>query len=100
MSETETMLQNTMHTIDNPAISSITCTSDYLVSLLDPTMESLKNLNAAYNKYIEDRKNRGELIRQSIRAAFALSVYLIHAKATSNTSTDITFGDSEYFFVE
>lgn len=90
------MLQNAMHAIDNPAISAVTCTPDYLATLLDPTKLSLKNLDTAYNNYIEDVKTRGELIRSSIHTAFTLSVYLIQAKATSNTSTDITFGDSEY----
>ncbi|XP_043482205.1 huntingtin-interacting protein 1 isoform X2 [Leptopilina heterotoma] len=93
LSEAETMLQNAMHAIDNPAISAVTCTPDYLATLLDPTKLSLKNLDTAYNNYIEDVKTRGELIRSSIHTAFILSVYLIQAKATSNTSTDITFGD-------
>lgn len=95
----ETILQNAMHAIDNPAISAVTCTPDYLATLLDPTMLSLKSLNAAYIKYIDDVKNRGELMKNAIRTAFALAVYLIQAKATSNTSTDITFGDSKYFFL-
>lgn len=93
LSEAETMLQNAMHAIDNPAISAVTCTPDYLAILLDPTKLSLKNLDTAYNNYVEDVKTRGELIRNSIHTAFTLSIYLIQAKATSNTSTDITFGD-------
>lgn len=95
LSEAETMLQNAMHAIDNPAISAVTCTPDYLAILLDPTKLSLENLQTAYSNYIENVKTRGELIRNSIHTAWALSVYLIQAKATSNTSTDITFGDSE-----
>lgn len=93
LSEAEAILQSAMHAIDNPAISAVTCTPDYLATLLEPTKLTLKNLDVAYGKYITDAKNRGELMRNSIRTAFAVAVYLMQAKATSNTSTDITFGD-------
>lgn len=93
ISEAEAILQNAMHAIDNPAISAVTCTPDYLRSLVDSTEQSLKNLDTAYGHYMTDASQRGQLMRSAIHAAYTLAIYLIHAKCTSNTSTDIAFGD-------
>lgn len=90
-------MQNTTHAIDNPAISAVTCTPDYLHSLLDHTVESLDDLSNVYVEYKADTTKGKQLIRRVIHAAHSLSIYLLHARSTSNTSTDISFGDREFF---
>ncbi|KAJ8687345.1 hypothetical protein QAD02_023139 [Eretmocerus hayati] len=93
LSEAEAILQDAMHVIDNPAVSAVTCTPDYLGSLVKPTDEALVNLSTAYSNYINDSSQRGQLIRNAIHTAYTLATYLMQAKFTSNTSKDISFGD-------
>jgi len=87
-----------MHTIDNPAISALTCTPDYLGSLLESTEKSFNDLEEAYNSYIDTTKGKA-LIRTAIHSAYFLALYLIYAKSTSNTSTDIGIADSKSFMI-
>ncbi|XP_058794250.1 huntingtin-interacting protein 1 isoform X2 [Phymastichus coffea] len=93
LSEAESILQNAMHVVDNPAVSAVTCTPEYLSSLVKPTDDALGNLSTAYSTYMTDTAQRGQLIRNAIHTAYTLSIYLMQAKFTSNTSKDISFGD-------
>ncbi|KYQ59459.1 Huntingtin-interacting protein 1 [Trachymyrmex zeteki] len=93
ISEAESILHHAMHAIDNPAISALTCTPDYLGSLLEPTEKSFNDLEEAYNNYMLDTTKGKVLIRVAIRSAYFLALYLIYAKSTSNTSTDIGIAD-------
>ncbi|XP_072748142.1 huntingtin-interacting protein 1 [Anoplolepis gracilipes] len=93
ISEAESILHYAMNAIDNPAISALTCTPDYLGSLLEPTEKSLNDLEEAYNNYISDTTKGKALIRTAIHGAYLLALYLIYAKSTSNTSTDIGLAD-------
>ncbi|XP_077256164.1 huntingtin interacting protein 1 isoform X1 [Temnothorax americanus] len=93
ISEAESILHHAMHTIDNPAISALTCTPDYLGSLLEPTEKSFNDLEEAYNNYVLDTTKGKALIRTAIHGAYCLALYLIYAKSTSNTSTDIGIAD-------
>lgn len=97
ISEAESILHHAMHTIDNPAISALTCTPDYLASLLEPTEKSFNDLEEAYDNYMLDTTKGKMLIRTAIRSAYFLALYLIYAKSTSNTSTDIVIADSKFY---
>ncbi|XP_070154453.1 huntingtin-interacting protein 1-related protein isoform X2 [Polyergus mexicanus] len=93
ISEAESILHHAMHTIDTPAISALTCTPDYLENLLEPTEKSLNDLEETYKNYISDTTKGKALIRTAIHGAYFLALYLIYAKSTSNTSTDIGLAD-------
>lgn len=97
ISEAESILHHAMHTIDSPAISALTCMPDYLASLLVPTEKSFNDLEESYNNYMLDTTKGKVLIRTAIHSAYFLALYLICAKATSNTSTDIGIADSKSF---
>lgn len=99
ISEAESILHHAMNAIDNPAISALTCTPDYLGGSLEPTEKSLNDLEEAYNNYISDTTKGKGLIRAAIHGAHLLALYLIYAKSTSNTSTDIGLADSKSFFI-
>lgn len=92
--EAESILQHAMHMIDNPAITAVTCTPDYLRELINPTLNSLDDLDVSYGSYVNDVTKGKALIRSTIHASYMLALYLIHAKSTSNTATDIVLGDS------
>lgn len=89
----EDIMQYSLSTIDNPAISDLTCTPQYLEKLEDPILKSLDALDAAYTGYICDTTNGKVLIKNAIHVAYILGLYIIHAKSTSNTSIDIALGD-------
>ncbi|XP_057322825.1 huntingtin-interacting protein 1 isoform X2 [Microplitis mediator] len=93
ISSSEAIIQNASSAIDNPAISALTCTPDYLESLVSPTVQLLSDLEISYKNYEADPKEGKQLIRVLSNVAYNLAVYLIHAKSTSNTSTDISLGD-------
>lgn len=96
ISEAESILHHAMHAIDNPAISALTCTPDYLGDSLEPTEKSLNDLEEAYDNYMSDTTKGKTLIRAAVHGAYFLSLYLIYAKSTSNTSTDIGLADSKF----
>lgn len=93
ISEAESILLHAMHAIDNPAISALTCTPDYLKDLLEPTEKTLNDLEEAYSNYASDTTKGKILIHSAIHSAYFLALYLIYAKSTSNTSTDISLAD-------
>lgn len=99
ISEAESILHHAMHAIDNPAISALTCTPDYLGTLLEPTEKTLNDLNEAYSNYMSNTTKGKTLIRTAIHGAYFLALYLIYAKSTSNTSTDIGLADSKFLFI-
>ncbi|XP_016772136.1 huntingtin-interacting protein 1 isoform X2 [Apis mellifera] len=85
----EDIMQYSLSTIDNPAMSDLTCTPQYLEKLEDPILKSLDALDAAYTGYVCDTTNGKVLIKNAIHVAYILGLYIIHAKSTSNTSIDI-----------
>ncbi|KAK0174694.1 hypothetical protein PV327_010432 [Microctonus hyperodae] len=89
----ESIIQNATAAIENPAISALTCTADYLETLGTSGITSLTDLESSYKIYEAEPKEGKSLIRSVINVAYTLAIYLIHAKSTSNTSTDISFGD-------
>lgn len=93
ITSSELIIQNTKNIIENPAMSALTCTPDYLESLISPSLKSLEDLLHDYKSYINDTKQGKQLIRSVISVAYNLSIYLINAKSTSNISTDISLGD-------
>ncbi|XP_043272476.1 huntingtin-interacting protein 1 isoform X2 [Venturia canescens] len=93
ISTAEGIIANATSAIGNPAISTLTCTPDYLESLVKPTCQTLDDLKASFEIYQADTKQGKSLIRSAINAAHALAIYLTHARSTSNISTDISLGD-------
>lgn len=89
----ESIIQNATAAIENPAISALTCTPDYLETLVTSGITSLNDLESSYKIYEAEPKEGKSLIRSVTNVAYTLAIYLIHAKSTSNTSTDISFGD-------
>ncbi|XP_026668374.1 huntingtin-interacting protein 1 isoform X2 [Ceratina calcarata] len=93
ISEAENIMQYSLNAIDNPAMSDLTCTPQYLEKLEEPTLKALDTLDASYTGYVCDTTNGKVLIKSAIHVAYVLGLYLIHAKSTSNTSIDIALGD-------
>ncbi|XP_024082897.1 huntingtin-interacting protein 1 isoform X2 [Cimex lectularius] len=79
--ESEEIVKNAIHEVDNPAFSSSTCSIDYLTSLssgLDSTMSSI------------DNEITPDVV---IRLAHRTAEFVLLGKATSNISPDIEFGE-------
>ncbi|KZC15117.1 PREDICTED: huntingtin-interacting protein 1 [Dufourea novaeangliae] len=93
ISEAEDILQYSLSAIDNPAMSDLTCTPQYLERLEESIVKSLDALDATYTGYVCDTTKAKMLIKTAIHVAYVLGLYLIHAKSTSNTSIDIALGD-------
>ncbi|XP_066601575.1 huntingtin-interacting protein 1 isoform X2 [Prorops nasuta] len=93
ISQAESILQSAIRTIDNAAISAITCTPDYIGDLVNPTLQTLDDLEVSYENYVANSSNSKQVIRCAILSAHALAMYLIFAKSTSNISTDIAQSD-------
>ncbi|XP_029035816.2 huntingtin-interacting protein 1 [Osmia bicornis bicornis] len=91
--EAEHIMQYSLHAIDNPAMSDLTCTPQYLERLEEPTSKSLDALDVAYTGFVCDTTKGKALITSAIQVAYTLGLYIIHAKSTSNTSIDIALGD-------
>lgn len=91
--EAEHIMQYSLQAIDNPAMSDLACTPQYLERLEEPTLKSLDALDVAYTGFVCDTTKGKALITSAIQVAYMLGLYVIHAKSTSNTSIDIALGD-------
>ncbi|KAL1132561.1 hypothetical protein AAG570_010513, partial [Ranatra chinensis] len=81
LGEAENIVQQAIHEVDNPSLSSATCSLDYFTSLVDPLNVSMGEIE----------QNPGA--EQIIRLAHLTAKFVIHGKETSNTATDIEFGE-------
>ncbi|KAF6206966.1 hypothetical protein GE061_018203 [Apolygus lucorum] len=79
--ESEEIIRNAIHEVDNPAFSSATCSIDYFCSL----SEQLENVLVTLEKSVQP-----ELV---IRLAYRTAEFVLYGKAASNTSPDIEFGE-------
>ncbi|XP_011307276.1 huntingtin-interacting protein 1 isoform X2 [Fopius arisanus] len=93
ISSAEQLLLTTSITIESPSISALTCTPDYLETQRPSALQSLSDVERSYKIYQEKSTEGKQLIKSTLNFAYYLSLYLIHAKSTSNTSTDITIDD-------
>lgn len=87
LQECESILQHSIHELDNPALSGVTCSADYFRSLTQDCLEALSSSIDA------NHENPALVIKVAIKIAHQLATYLLQGRATSNTSPDITFGE-------
>lgn len=88
--ECEREVQHAIHEVDNPALSAVSCSPDYLRSLTTPCLEALASASAPGHAHPAD------LVVVSCRIAHRLSTFLLQGRATSNTSPDVNFGERKY----
>lgn len=83
----EKLLQHAIHEVDNPAITALTCSPDYLRSLKKGCQEALEeSTSLVYTDY-------ATVITTSNRIAHKNAIYILQGRATCNTSPDISFGE-------
>ncbi|KAJ8909897.1 hypothetical protein NQ315_014495 [Exocentrus adspersus] len=83
----EDILKHAIHEIDNPALTALRCSPDYLRSLTDGCLESLQD-----SAHIEST-NYVLIITTASKIAHRHATYILQGRATSNISPDITFGE-------
>lgn len=88
--ETKTVISNAIHEVDNPALSAVSCTPDYFRSLSDGCLETLDEVNRI--SYTQP----SEVIILAIRLSHRHATFLLQGRAASNSSPDISFGESKY----
>ncbi|XP_078049059.1 huntingtin interacting protein 1 [Augochlora pura] len=93
LSEAEDIIRYSLSAIDNPTMSDLTCTPQYLERLEESIVKSLDGLDSTYTGYVCDTTKGKMLIKSAIHVAYTLGLFLIHARSTSNTSIDIALGD-------
>jgi len=93
ISQAEEIIQKSIHEVDNPAISAVTCTPDYFRGLIDPVQNSLNDLRSSFQAYCSNAAAIDNLVQNVIRVFQLLANYILRGKTTSNTSPDIEFGE-------
>lgn len=86
----EEILKHAIHEIDNPALTALTCSPDYLRSLTKNCLEPLE-----YSMELSPTDYTSIIITAN-KIAHRLSLYILQGRATCNTSPDITFGESNF----
>ncbi|KAG5887497.1 hypothetical protein JTB14_023682 [Gonioctena quinquepunctata] len=83
----EEILKHAIHEVDNPALTALTCSPDYLRSLTASCRESLENsMNIGDTDYML-------IITTANTISHRISTYILQGRATCNTSPDIMFGE-------
>lgn len=82
------IIKHAIHEVDNPAITALTCSPDYLHSLGRECSEILIGC-------LKETNDSGDIIILCNLLAHKHSHYIIQGRATSNTSPDITFAESK-----
>ncbi|KAL0272699.1 UNVERIFIED_CONTAM: hypothetical protein PYX00_005571 [Menopon gallinae] len=94
LAECEQILKYNLDEVDNPALSASTSSPHYFTTLIDPTKESVLNLENSYVEFDKGGRVKVEpLIVKSIRFATCIGNYVVQGKTTSNSSRDIEFGE-------
>ncbi|XP_026271418.1 huntingtin-interacting protein 1 isoform X1 [Frankliniella occidentalis] len=97
ISEAEVIVEKSVHEVDNPAISALSCTPDYFETLVVPLRDSIVALPTMVPHSVETVIGNWsyfeKLIRHVIQMAHLSAAYTLQAKATSNTSPDIELGE-------
>lgn len=86
--ENDNIIKNAVHEVDNPALSAVTCSPDYLKNLMEGCLECLQ---AAF---CLSQNNPADLVVGANRIAAKLSMFIVQGRATSNKSPDILLGES------
>ncbi|XP_060528156.1 huntingtin-interacting protein 1 isoform X2 [Cylas formicarius] len=83
----EKILRHAIHEVDNPALTALTCSPDYLRSLTAGCRETLEeSLNVSFTDH-------AAIITTSNKIAHRHAIYILQGRATCNTSPDISFGE-------
>lgn len=88
--ENEYTVQHAINELDNPALSGVTCSTDYFRSLSQDCIETLTAVVTV------NHTQPALVVTLSSKIAHRLSTYLLQGRATSNTSPDIMFGERKY----
>ncbi|XP_072396546.1 huntingtin-interacting protein 1 isoform X3 [Diabrotica undecimpunctata] len=87
LESSEDILRHAIDEIDNPALTALTCSSDYLRSLTEGCKSSLEeSTNITNNDYVS-------IVTVANRIAHRHATYILQGRATCNTSPDISFGE-------
>ncbi|XP_050515261.1 huntingtin-interacting protein 1 isoform X3 [Diabrotica virgifera virgifera] len=87
LESSEDILRHAIDEIDNPALTALTCSSDYLRSLTDGCKSSLEeSTKITSNDYVS-------IVTVANRIAHRHATYILQGRATCNTSPDISFGE-------
>ncbi|XP_074036386.1 huntingtin interacting protein 1 isoform X2 [Leptinotarsa decemlineata] len=83
----EEIMKKAIHEVDNPALTALTCSPDYLRSLTASCQELMEaTLNIGDTDYASSISIANQLSHK-------LSTYILQGRATCNTSPDIMFGE-------
>ncbi|CAH1154242.1 unnamed protein product [Phaedon cochleariae] len=83
----EELLKHAIHEVDNPALTALTCSPDYLRSLTKGCVESLEESeNICHTDFVA-------IVTTANRIAHRHATYILQGRATCNTSPDINFGE-------
>lgn len=93
INESKNVVSNAIHEVDNPALSAVSCSPDYFRSLTDGCLETLEDVSQV------SMSQPSEIIIVAIRLAHRNATFLLQGRAASNSSPDITFGDSKLSFI-
>ncbi|XP_056646802.1 huntingtin-interacting protein 1 isoform X1 [Diorhabda sublineata] len=81
------LIRHAIHEVDNPALTAVTCSSDYFRGLTEGCISSLDDCsNIAEEDY-------ASIITVANKLVHRLTYYILQGKAVSNTSPDISFGE-------
>ncbi|KAH1003226.1 hypothetical protein HUJ05_011159 [Dendroctonus ponderosae] len=83
----EALLRHAIHEVDNPAITALTCSPDYLRSLTPGCRQALSGSSRL------DLQEHASVATSAICIAHRLAVFILQGRATCNTSPDIAFGE-------
>lgn len=87
VTNSEEILKQSIDEVDNPALTALTCSPDYLNSLSKEALEALqKSLNIPEENY-------AEIIITANKITHVVALFILQGRATCNTSPDITFGE-------
>lgn len=84
------ILKAAIHEIDNPALTALTCSPDYLRSLAKSCLDSFN-----FDEAVLLSENSKIIITAS-DIAHKLAVFILQGRATGNRSPDINFGESRF----
>ncbi|KAF5278472.1 hypothetical protein FQA39_LY05961 [Lamprigera yunnana] len=88
LNECKEVLAGSIQELDNPALSGVTCSTDYFKTLIPDCLDVLNtSIGVGHD-------NPALVVIAGIKLAHHISTFLLQGRATSNTSPDIMFGEN------
>uniref|UniRef100_T1IJU8 I/LWEQ domain-containing protein n=1 Tax=Strigamia maritima TaxID=126957 RepID=T1IJU8_STRMM len=90
--EVESLVQTANDAIDGPSFTSLTCSPEYFLTVVETSVQALDKLVSEHSTYLRTGTNGDDVLKAAIRLGFNFSECALEGAATANSSANVELG--------